>query len=186
MSWWCSIASGSAWSKDGQPVPESNCAPDEKSGLPHALHSYVPSAFSWTYSPEKGASVPFSRRTSYSAGVRNFLNPSLLSGNGFCAIPELYQSYPCPVSVICLRRAFSGNTSRKTHTASSETAFSFRRARTACRLAQRQILLRGLSSRSGTVYLGEGLFSETHRGRCDFKVFVFGHHFEAALDGELE
>src|SRR3989344_8938246 len=90
-----STAPGSAWSNDGQPVPESNFASDEKSGLPHALHSYVPSAFSWTYSPEKGASVPFSRRTSYSSGVSTFLNPSSFSGNGFCAIPELYQSYPC-------------------------------------------------------------------------------------------
>src|SRR3989344_1754558 len=35
----CRVASGSAASKEGQPVPESNFASDEKSALPHALHS---------------------------------------------------------------------------------------------------------------------------------------------------
>src|SRR3989344_3833569 len=43
-----------------------------------------------------------------------------------------------------------------------------------------------LAARACTVYFRKRLFSETHRGRRNFKVFVFGHHFEPALDGELE
>src|SRR3989344_8850584 len=77
-----SIALGNAWSNEGQPVPESNFASDEKSGLPHATHAYVP-AFSWTYSPVKGASVPFSRNTLYCSGVSVCFHPSSLSGMGF-------------------------------------------------------------------------------------------------------
>src|SRR3989344_2717923 len=80
---WYSTAPDNALSKEGHPVPESNFAPEEKSGLPHALHSYVPSAFSCTYSPENGASVPFSRKTAYSSAVSACLNPSSFSGIGF-------------------------------------------------------------------------------------------------------
>jgi hypothetical protein len=69
VSVWASTAPGSASSKEGHPVPESNLVSEEKSLLPQAAHVNVPSASACRYSPVKGGSVPFSRSARYCSGV---------------------------------------------------------------------------------------------------------------------
>ena len=112
VSRWYSTASGSACSNDGQPVPESNFASDEKSGFPHAAHAYVPSALSWRYSPVNAVSVPLSRRMRYRSGVRIFLHSSSLCGIGFLVIRATMPSTACGGALeVCgfLRRLQSRN-----------------------------------------------------------------------------
>jgi len=58
--------------KLGQPDPDSNFVSDEKSGVPHAAHTYVPASLFSSSSPVNGASVPFSRRILYCSGVSRF------------------------------------------------------------------------------------------------------------------
>ena len=55
--------------KLGQPVPESNFVAASNSGAPQPAQRYVPGVFSSAYSPVKGRSVAFSRRTAYCSGV---------------------------------------------------------------------------------------------------------------------
>ena len=68
-----STAPGRASSNEGQPVPLSNFALEEKRGVSQTAHAYMPSFVSWTYLPENGCSVPFSRSTWYCSGVSFFL-----------------------------------------------------------------------------------------------------------------
>src|SRR3989344_177175 len=84
-----SIAPGSAWSNDGQPVPESNFASELKSEFPQAAQAYVPSAFSCRYSPVNAISVPFSRKIRYCSGVSVFFQSSSELGMGRFTIPRV-------------------------------------------------------------------------------------------------
>ena len=56
--------------KLGQPVPESNFAPELNSSAPQAAHRNVPWSFVTAYSWLNGGSVPCSRSTWYCSGVR--------------------------------------------------------------------------------------------------------------------
>ena len=57
----CPSANG--WVKLGQPVPLSNLVPPWNSGRPHSRQVKTPGRFSFRKTPQKGASVPCSRRT---------------------------------------------------------------------------------------------------------------------------
>src|SRR4029450_6642392 len=48
---------------DGQPVPDSNLASEENSGVPQHTQRYMPSRWLSQYSPENARSVPFLRVT---------------------------------------------------------------------------------------------------------------------------
>src|SRR3989344_3754874 len=73
-------APGSASSKEGHPVPESNFVSEEKSGLPHATQRYTPSLSACKSFPENGASVPFSRSTRYCSGESFSFHSSFVVG----------------------------------------------------------------------------------------------------------
>jgi hypothetical protein len=57
--------------KLGQPVPDSNFVPDTNSGSPHRRHTYTPSLLLCSSPPQKARSVPCSRMTCRSSGVRS-------------------------------------------------------------------------------------------------------------------
>jgi len=62
--------------KLGQPVPESNFVSEENSSLPQPAQTYTPSFFWSTNFPVNGRSVPLSRSTWNSSGVRILLHSS--------------------------------------------------------------------------------------------------------------
>ena len=64
-----SCATGS--SKLGQPVPESNFAPEENNGSPQTAQRYEPSSWWFQYLPVNGASVPPSNATRRSSSGRD-------------------------------------------------------------------------------------------------------------------
>src|SRR5689334_137608 len=64
-----STASALAGAKNaGQPQPESYFVSERNSSVPQPAQRYVPSSKTWSYSPENGRSVPFSRSTWYCSG----------------------------------------------------------------------------------------------------------------------
>src|SRR6478609_4097089 len=65
----CPSANG--WVKLGQPVPLSNLVPPWKSGRPQSRQVKTPGRFSFRKTPQKGASVPCSRRTCFSSSSRS-------------------------------------------------------------------------------------------------------------------
>ncbi len=56
--------------KLGQPVPESNLASDENSGVLHAAQTYMPVSWFCRSAPLNGASVARSRMTRYCSGIK--------------------------------------------------------------------------------------------------------------------
>src|SRR6266404_9126989 len=63
------LSSASGSQKLGQPEPDSNFASELNSGFPQHTHTYFPLSWLSTYSPVKGASVPFLRAILYCSGV---------------------------------------------------------------------------------------------------------------------
>src|SRR5215212_2629552 len=57
--------------KLGQPVPDSNFVPERNSGKPHSRQTWAPLPLCALNTPQYGASVPCSRMTSRSSGVRS-------------------------------------------------------------------------------------------------------------------
>src|SRR5258708_39915174 len=64
--------------KLGQPVPDSNLVAESNKGCPQAAQVYTPCSFAWTYSPVKGRSVTFCRKTAYCSGVSSLRHSASL------------------------------------------------------------------------------------------------------------
>jgi hypothetical protein len=84
--------------KLGQPVPESNLVPEEKSGAPQHRHLKSPGRFSLLSGLEKGRSVPCYRATWNCSGVSSFFHSSSLFvtfgvGSGFMGLASVKMSF---------------------------------------------------------------------------------------------
>src|SRR5262249_4338799 len=81
---WLISRSSSTWLstagavKLGQPQPESNLASDSNRGWPHPAQTQGPGFVSYSYSPENGRSVAFSRSTAYCIGVSSLRHSASL------------------------------------------------------------------------------------------------------------
>src|SRR5919204_1703578 len=89
-----SIASALEGAKNAaQPQPESYFVSEVKSSAPHPEQRYVPGSKTWSYSPEKGASVPFSRRTWNCSGVSSARHSASVFWTFVITLPRLLPPY---------------------------------------------------------------------------------------------
>src|SRR6185503_10758381 len=79
--------------KAGQPQPESYLASELNSSAPQPAQRYVPASKTWSYSPENGASVPFSRSTRYCSGSSSARHSASVFWTFVITLPFLVPPY---------------------------------------------------------------------------------------------